>query len=97
MNYTPSTIEKERRNRIMVSVYAYAYEYQNTSLISDHEFDRMCFSIDTKIKTGNSKLDNFFMKEFTPSTGMWIRKHPDLAGISRIYRLILDNHQKGNA
>lgn len=89
----PSLEEKERRNRIMLSVYAYAYEYDNNSLVSDHEFDNLAFSIDTSVGTNNPQMDDFFKTKFSPSTGMWIRSHPDLSGISRIYRLLLDSQK----
>lgn len=79
------TVEQERRDRIRLSVFAFAYEYEDNSLITDHEFDALCLKIDTRIKTGNRKLDNFFSKHFDPATGMWIRKHPDKAGLKNIY------------
>lgn len=97
MSHTPTIVEQERKNRIKLAVYAYAYEYDSNSLISDHEFDKMCFAIDSSIDTGNSEMDKFFRTEFTPSTGMWIRKHPDIAGIQRVYRLMIDHNKERNS
>lgn len=80
------TVEEERRLRIRLSIFAYAYEFMDTSLISDSEFDKMCLEVDLSIDTGNKKLDDFFKKEFNPSTGMWIRNHPEQLRLSEIYR-----------
>lgn len=79
--YVPSREEAERRHRIRLSVFAYAYEYEATSLISDVEYDKLSREVDLTIPTGNSKLDKWFKKNFEPDTGMWIRKHPELAKV----------------
>ena len=78
-------IEIERRNRIHVAVHAYAYEIKNETLISDHEFDALARSIRPEISTGNNQMDRFFRDVFTPDTGVWIRRHPEIVGIRRIY------------
>ena len=70
---------KEIRNRIRVSVAAYAYEYENDAIMEDSDYDQLSREIDTSIKTGNRKLDNFFTKHFEADTGMWVHKHPDLS------------------
>jgi len=80
-----SPIEQERRRRIRVCVAAYAYEVKNMSIMSDAEFDEMCLEISPMRPTGNAEVDTFFRKHFNPSTGMWIRQHPDLTGIARVY------------
>lgn len=77
---------KEIRNRIRLSVAAYTYEYKNESIMSDGDFDKLSYEINLEIKTGNTKLDNFFKKHFEPATGMWIRKHPNKAGLENIYQ-----------
>lgn len=77
--------EVERRNRIRLSVWAYAYELMNETLVSDAEFDALALKINTTIKTGNKKLDRFFETEFSPATGMWVRKHPDQRGLHQTY------------
>lgn len=82
-------VEIERRNRILLSIAAYAYEYENISLVSDEDFDAAAQAIDLSIDTGNPTLDEFFRKEFSPSTGLWIRKHPDLLGIANRFRKTL--------
>ena len=78
-------INTEIRNRIRLSVAAYAYEYENTQIMSDSEFDQLSCMINPNEKTGNRKLDNFFRKHFDPSTGMWIRKHPERRKIAWLY------------
>ena len=79
-------VSEQIRLRIKLSVFAYAYEMVDNSLISDSEFDAMSLKVDPSIETGNKKLDRFFKKEFDPSTGMWIRNHPELHGIIAIYK-----------
>jgi hypothetical protein len=78
-------VEREVWRRIRLSVAAYAYEYLDESIMSDAEFDKMCREVDLKIDTGNKKMDNFFKKHFDPSTGQWIRKHPELNKIADRY------------
>ena len=78
-------INQEITNRIKLSVYAYAYEYESTSLVSDEEYDSLSYQIKPEVSTGNRKLDNFFKARFDPSTGMWIRQHPELDKVKSIY------------
>ena len=80
-----STIERERRRRIKVSVAAYAYEMLDDSIIDDFEYDRLCREIDVSIDTGNKVLDEFFRKEFDPSTGYWVHKHPEPHKLKELY------------
>ncbi len=80
-----SEIEREVKRRINVSVWAYAYEVENDSLVSDEMFDSECLKITLGIDTGNKKMDRFFRKEFTPDTGLWIHKHPQLERIEELY------------
>ena len=79
-------VSQEIRNRIKLSVYAYSYEFLAVSLVDDHAFDALAYSIDTTIKTGNEKMDKFFEEEFHPSTGMWIHSHPERHLIANIYK-----------
>lgn len=76
----------ETRNRIKLAVAAYAYEIESRPIISDATFDFMALMIQPAVPTGNARLDLFFMTEFSPHTGQWIYRHPDLDGIRRIYR-----------
>ena len=76
---------QETRLRIKLSVWAYAYEVQNNSLASDAEFDFYSYMVDLKKQTSRVDMDVFFKTEFEPCTGMWIHKHPDLAGIENLY------------
>lgn len=77
--------EQEVRNRILLSIAAYAYEYESHSVISDAEYDLLSYKINTTIVTGNSMLDIFFREEFTPYTGQWVHKHPEIPKLKYIY------------
>ena len=80
-------VEEERRRRIKVAVAAYAYEHRSDNIMSDHDFDALCLSIDPSIKTGDKVLDKFFAEEFQPHTGQWIWKYPKkkMNGLFKIY------------
>jgi hypothetical protein len=78
-------IELEKKRRINVSLWAYAYEFLNESLVEDYIFDAECLLVKPEIETGSFIEDKFFKNEFTPSTGMWVRKHPDLTGLAFVY------------
>jgi len=87
-----SSKSEQIRLRIRLAVAAYAYEYKNMSIMSDDEYDRLSYLVDTEVKTNNRKLDNFFKKHFEPATGMWVRKHPDKRGLEDIFQRY---HNKG--
>jgi hypothetical protein len=53
--------------------------------MSDHEFDDLCKKVDPTVKTGNRKMDNWFKKNFDPSTGQWIHNHPDQNKLRHLY------------
>lgn len=72
--------------RIRLSVAAYAYEMMDTSIMSDAQFDKLCREVDPMVSTGNRKLDAFFRKHFDPSTGVWVRKHPEQRKLERLVR-----------
>lgn len=78
-------VELEVRRRIQLSVAAYSYEYEDESIMSDAEFDKMCLEIQPNMMTGNSRMDRFFKSHFDPSTGQWIRKHPEINRIKQLY------------
>lgn len=78
------SVEQERRNRIRAAAAAYAYEVDNEPIMSDAEFDALCLKIRPEVDTGNDKLDEFFRTEFDPSTGSWVHRHPDKAGLRRV-------------
>lgn len=84
-----NTPTRERWLRIRLSVAAYAYEFESTSIISDEEFDRLAKEVDPTVSTiekyhkGEQRkrykaLDRFFQNHFSPHTGQWIHKHPEL-------------------
>lgn len=77
-------VERERRNRIRLAVAAYAYEVLNETIMPDAEFDALAMKIEPSMSTGHPVLDRFFMEHFDPFTGLWVRKHPDQAGLHRI-------------
>lgn len=89
-----SKVEKERRLRIRLAVAAYAYEVCNESIMSDHEFDKLCTEVDLSVDTGNTKMDSWFRKEFNPSTGQWIHKHPQLPGIVYLWKTFYKKSEK---
>jgi len=80
-----SPVEVERRNRIRLALAAYAYEFHDDPIMSDGDYDTLSLSIDPKIKTGNRRLDWFFSTRFDPSTGVWVREHPDLDRLAELY------------
>lgn len=80
-----SDIEREVYRRIQVCVAAYAYEIANKPIMSDQMFDWMACKIDKHRGTGHLIMDEFFVTQFSPMTGMWIHQHPEIAGIERIF------------
>ena len=78
-------VNQEIRNRVRLSVAAYAYEYKDDPIMSDDDFDKLAKKINPEEKTGNRKLDNFFKKEFSADTGMWIHRHPEKNKLEQIY------------
>ena len=80
-----NAIERQRWLRIRLSVAAYAYEFEDTSVMSDGEFDKLSLEVDPKITTGNRKLDDFFRREFHPDTGQWVHKHPEKHKLKHIF------------
>lgn len=81
----PLPHELERRRRIQLSVMTYAYEIADAPIVSDATWDWLAAKIDRWVGTGHPLLDEFFLTEFSPMTGMWIHNHPELAGVSRIH------------
>ena len=77
--------EIERRRRISLSVACYAYEIADRPFVSDADFDYRAQQIRPRMATGHPLLDEFFLAEFSPMTGMWIHHHPELAKIRDIY------------
>lgn len=86
---TPSEIE--RRHRIRLSVAAYAYEFDNTSIMSDADFDQLALQIDPQVSTGHAVMDQFFRTQFQPDTGQWIHKHPELERVKQLYLRVYKN------
>lgn len=91
-------IRRQRWLRVTLTVAAYAYEFESKSIITDAEFDKRCYEVDLNISTIEfwhhrnyelckryQKLDAFWRTEFEPSTGMWIRKHPELEITKRAF------------
>lgn len=83
-------IEIERKRRINLAIWAYAYEFENDSIVDDHHYDRESNLVDVSIKTGNKKMDRFFINEFEPCTGQWIHDHPELDKIKKLYERFYD-------
>jgi len=78
-------VEVERRLRITLSVATYAYEVLDRPCMSDAMWDVLAARINRWMPTGHPVMDEFFMTQFSPMTGMWIHDHPELAGIKAIY------------
>lgn len=85
MDQWGSDPEHQTRRRILISMAAYAYEILDEPYLSDHMYDDWAERIHPEIGTGNMELDIFFYDHYSPMTGMWIHKHPDLEGIKRLY------------
>lgn len=86
-NYTPET-SKEIWRRSMVALAAYTYEIGEVEIMSDETFDRLCSEIDLSITTNRPDLDKWFKKHFSPNTGQWIHKHPDLPRIRNMFYIM---------
>ncbi len=78
-------IEIETHRRIRLSVATYAYEIADNPIWPDSQWDVVAQQINPKLGTCHPIIDEFFAAEFSPMTGMWIHKHPELAGIKKIY------------
>jgi hypothetical protein len=83
-----SRVEQERRNRIRLAVAAYAYEFEDDVIMPDAEFDKLALAIQPLVLTGDDRHDLFFLTRFAPHTGQWVRFHPNIEGLRRIYRSI---------
>lgn len=83
--YTPEAVF-QRRLRIALSLAAYAYEFESDSIMDDGDYDVLSLLVDPNVDTGAPDLDFFFSEEFDSSTGQWIRKHPELDKVERLYR-----------
>lgn len=78
----------ETRLRIRLAVYAWAYEMHDDPLVSDAEFDRLARAVDLSKTTARPDLDAWFRENFDPSTGIWVRSHPEPDGLERVYRML---------
>lgn len=76
-------VAEQLRLRLRLCIFAYAYEYESRPLITDSAFDDLSRQIVPDMKTG--VLDDFWGREFTADSGVWIRKHPDIPGIRQKY------------
>ena len=83
-----SPFERERHRRIKAAVAAYAYEVKDNPIMSDAKYDRLALEINVRKSTGNEFMDKWFRDNFDPSTGMWVRNHPDRKGLNRIYKML---------
>lgn len=88
--------ERVRRHRIRVSVAALAYEYNYRSVMSDTAYDTLANIVHKHINvaTGNHRLDRFFQRHFTPHTGLWIHRHPNILGLINIYARYYHNRRR---
>lgn len=77
--------EIERRRRIALSVACYAYEIADRPFLDDLTFDAAANRIRPQLTTGHPLLDEFFLTEFSPMTGLWIHRHPELDKVRACY------------
>jgi len=68
----------------MLSVWAYAYEYLSAPMVSDEQFDAVARLSDPSITTG--RLDAWWRANFDPSTGFWVRSHPEIDLLANLHR-----------
>ena len=66
-------------------MWAYAYEVIHDSLVTDEMFDREARLVNLAVNTRRPDLDDWFRREFDPSTGQWIHKHPEPARVRELY------------
>lgn len=89
--------DHQTRLRIRVAVAAYAYEMMDDPIMSDATYDTLARQIDPRKPTCNLLMDRFFRAHFSPHTGSWVRQHPDLAGLHRVYLLVREGSQPGRS
>lgn len=82
--------EREIRKRIGLSVATYAYEIADKPIMPDSMWDMCAQEIDKHMPTGHPLLDEFFLTEFSPMTGMWIHKHPELPKVKQLFERYYD-------
>lgn len=87
-------VERERKRRIDLSVATYAYEIADRPIMSDAAWDEMAQGLNKFLMTGHPLLDEFFLVEFSPMTGLWIHKHPELAKVRHIFEWFGDTLQR---
>lgn len=85
-----SRIEAEIRRRIRIAVWAYAYEVKADPFVTDAEYDEECRRVNLALDTSyegrdNSEIDAWFRDNFSPDTGQWIWRHPNLPRIASMY------------
>lgn len=79
---------EEKRRRIQVALWAYAYEVCYENLVPDAKFDEVCRKINLSVATDRPDLDQWFRENFDPSTGLWVRKHPEILALQRVFEKI---------
>lgn len=82
-----SLTEQVRRDRIRIAVAAWAYEHNHKPSMSDGDYDALSERVHShrNVSTGNHRLDRFFQRSFDPDTGLWVHRHPNIAGLENIY------------
>ena len=59
--------------------------------MSDGEYDELSATVDVSVDTGAPDLDWFFVEHFSPDTGQWIHKHPELEKVKKLYHYLKRN------
>lgn len=78
-------IEQEIRLRIRLAVATYAYEIADKPIVSDAVWDQLAQRVRPKVGTCHPLIDEFFVTQFSPMTGMWIHNHPELPKIKKLF------------
>lgn len=95
MAWAPTPKERQVWLRIRLSVAAWAYEVHDVSIMTDEQYDRLCLEVDTKLTTGNRRMDKFFRDHFDPSTGQWVHKHPEKGWLEGTYQRFWGEEDRG--
>lgn len=85
-------VDDERRRRVRLALWAFAYELMDNPLVDDALFDAECYKVDLSISCDypGHAYDSWWRERFQPHTGQWIRSHPNLAGMSKLYHRVRD-------
>lgn len=82
--HCPDPMRFQKAVRAFIALAAYQYEIYGKSIFTDQEYDEIARLVDVKIDTDRPELDEFFRRNYTPISGMWVHNHPELEKLKRI-------------